>query len=169
MPITFSSLRAQPEVVHFLISNESPYFSGCKSKISALNSLQFWRYDKKLNVKLIGIPESMHFHISLIPRGAYFLLPLEGKQEATSGWNFTKCISEVKVNQLKVKIHMLKRAYPPLMPFLSFLQQLFFQKSVVNSLDMWMHKTCSISQFWFAVPQKSFHSNGTMYACTWTH
>ena len=24
-------------------------------------------------------------------------------QEATSGWNFTKCISEVKVNQLKVK------------------------------------------------------------------
>ena len=31
--------RAQPEVVHFLISNESPYFSGCKSKILALNSL----------------------------------------------------------------------------------------------------------------------------------
>ena len=39
MPITFSSSRAQPEVVHFLISNESPYFSGCKSKILALNSL----------------------------------------------------------------------------------------------------------------------------------
>ena len=39
MPITFSSPRAQPEVVHFLISNESPYFSGCKSKILALNSL----------------------------------------------------------------------------------------------------------------------------------
>ena len=30
--------RAQQEVVHFLISNESPYFSGCKSKILALNS-----------------------------------------------------------------------------------------------------------------------------------
>ena len=45
----------------------------------------------------------MYFHNSLIPRGAYFLLPLESKQEATSGWNFTKCISEVKVNQLKVK------------------------------------------------------------------
>ena len=45
----------------------------------------------------------MYFHHSLIPRGAYFLLPLESKQEATSGWNFTKCISEVKVNQLKVK------------------------------------------------------------------
>ena len=49
----------------------------------------------------------MYFHISLIPRGAYFLLPLESKQEATSGWNFTKCISEVKVNQLLVKnIHV---------------------------------------------------------------
>ena len=27
----------------------------------------------------------MYFHNSLIPRGAYFLLPLESKQEATSG------------------------------------------------------------------------------------
>ena len=45
----------------------------------------------------------MYFHNSLIPRGAYFLLPLESKQEATTGWNFTKCILEVKVNQLKVK------------------------------------------------------------------
>ena len=45
----------------------------------------------------------MYFHNSLIPRGAYFLLPLESKQEATKGWNFTKYISEVKVNQLKVK------------------------------------------------------------------
>ena len=33
---------------------------------------------------------------------AFFLLPLESKQ-ATSGWNFTKRISEFKVNQLKVK------------------------------------------------------------------
>ena len=40
----------------------------------------------------------MYFHNSLIPRGAYFLLPLESKQEAT-----TKCISEVTVNQLKVE------------------------------------------------------------------
>ena len=45
----------------------------------------------------------MYFHDSLILRGAYFLLPLESKQEATSRWNFIKCISEVKVNQLKVK------------------------------------------------------------------
>ena len=54
------------------------------------------------SVKLNGIPEN-NFHNSLIPRGAYFLLPLDSKQEASSGWNFTKCISEVKVNQLKVK------------------------------------------------------------------
>ena len=56
----------------------------------------------------------MYFHNSLIPRGAYFLLPLESKQDTTSGWNFTKCISEVKVNQLKWKICMLKWAHPPL-------------------------------------------------------
>ena len=28
---------------------------------------------------------------------------MESKQEVTSGWNFTKCIPEVKVNQLQVK------------------------------------------------------------------
>ena len=50
------------------------------------------------NGKLNGIPEKTYvFHNRLIPRGAYFILPLESKQ-ATSGWNFTKCISEVKVN-----------------------------------------------------------------------
>ena len=39
MPITFSSPRAQPEVIYFLMSNESPYFSKCKSKISSSNSV----------------------------------------------------------------------------------------------------------------------------------
>ena len=39
MPITFSSPRAQPEVVYFLVSNKSPYFSHCKSEISPSNSL----------------------------------------------------------------------------------------------------------------------------------
>ena len=49
----------------------------------------------------------MYFQNSLIPWGAYFLLPLESKEEATSRWNFTKCISEIKVNQLKVEnIHV---------------------------------------------------------------
>ena len=54
--------------------------------------------DTTKNVKLNGIPENNFLCIfiiySLIPRGAYFLLSLENKQEATS---------EVKVNQLKVK------------------------------------------------------------------
>ena len=45
----------------------------------------------------------MYLHHNLIPRVAYFVLPLESKQEVTSGWNLTKYISEVKVNQLKVK------------------------------------------------------------------
>ena len=31
--------RAQPEVVYFLVSNGSPYFSNCKSEISPSNSL----------------------------------------------------------------------------------------------------------------------------------
>ena len=44
----------------------------------------------------------LYLHNSLIPRVAYFLLPLKRKQEASWGWNFTICISEVKVNQLKV-------------------------------------------------------------------
>ena len=39
MPITFSSPRAKPEVVYFLVSNESSYFSNCKSKFSASDSL----------------------------------------------------------------------------------------------------------------------------------
>ena len=109
MPITFSSPRAQPEVVYFLISNESSYFSNCKSKISASNSFWFWRYNKKSEVKWNTRKWFvMYFHNSLIPRGAYFLLPLESKQEDTSGWNFTKCISEVNVNHLKVKNILVK-------------------------------------------------------------
>ena len=53
MPITFSSPRVQPEVVHFLISNKSPYFSGCKPKILACGF-----GDMTKIVKLIGIPEN---------------------------------------------------------------------------------------------------------------
>ena len=61
--------------------------------------------DTTQNAKLNGIYQKiiMYFHNSLILRGAYFLLPLESKQEATCKGNFTKCILKVKVNQLKVK------------------------------------------------------------------
>ena len=48
--------RAQPEVVHFLISNESPYFSSCKSKIHL--QILCSSGDMTKNVKLIGIPEN---------------------------------------------------------------------------------------------------------------
>ena len=43
--------------------------------------------DMTKNVKFIGIPENnfLCIFIILIPRGAYFILPLESKQEATSG------------------------------------------------------------------------------------
>ena len=99
----------------FLISNENPYFSSCKSKTSSSNSLQFWRYDQKCEVNWYTRKLFMYFHNSLIPRDVYFLLPLESKQEASSGWNFTKCISEVKVNQLKLKNIYFKWAYLPLM------------------------------------------------------
>ena len=62
------------------------------------------------NVKLIGIPENNFLCIFILassPGVHTFFLPLKSKQEATSGWNFTIYISEVKVNQLKVKnIHV---------------------------------------------------------------
>ena len=62
--------------------------------------------DTTQSVKLNGIPENNFlciFIIASFPGVLHFLLPLESKHEATSKWNFTKCISEVKVNQLKVK------------------------------------------------------------------
>ena len=55
----------------------------------------------------------MYLHNSLIPRVTFLLLALGGKQEATSGQNLTKCISELKVNQLKLKYtHVKIDSYP---------------------------------------------------------
>ena len=71
--------------------------------------------DMTKNVKLIGYQKIISYVFLILassPGVHTFFLLLESKQEATSGWNFTKCISEVKVNQLKVKT-MLKWAYPP--------------------------------------------------------
>ena len=64
MPITFSSPRAQPEVVYVLISNENPYFSNSKSESSASNSLSFGVITK--SVKLNGIPENNFLCIFII-------------------------------------------------------------------------------------------------------
>ena len=45
----------------------------------------------------------MYFHNSLIPRDAYFLLPLESKQESYLRVKLHKMHSEIKADQLKVK------------------------------------------------------------------
>ena len=56
MPITFSSPRAQLEVVYFLISNESPYFLITNPKFQLQILCSFG--DKTKSAKLNGIPEN---------------------------------------------------------------------------------------------------------------
>ena len=85
MPIKFSSPRAQPEVVHFFLYQIKAHIflvANPKFQLQILCSFG----DMTKNVKFIGIPENnfLCFHNSLITRGAYFLLSLESKQEATS-------------------------------------------------------------------------------------
>ena len=79
-------------------SNESPYLL-----IQNFSFQFFVVFGDKIKKCYTRKKLLMYFHNSFIPRGAYFLLPLESKQEATWGWNFTKYLSEVKVNQLKAK------------------------------------------------------------------
>ena len=86
MPITFSSPRAQLEVVHFLILNESPYFSSCKSKISASNSLWFGRYF------IIASSSGVH---------TFFCLWRVNKKPP-QGETSQNAFQVIKVNQLKV-------------------------------------------------------------------
>ena len=64
MPITFSSPRAQPEVVYFLIPNENQYFSNCKSKFRLQILCSFGDITK--SVKLNGIPENNFLCIFII-------------------------------------------------------------------------------------------------------
>ena len=81
----------------------------------------------------------MYFHNILIPRDAYFLLPLESKQEATSEWNFTKCISEVKVNQLKVKymhVRMGISTFKEIVGRLCFTPQQYQSKSALQVITL---------------------------------
>ena len=70
-------------------------------KFSSKTSRSFW--DMTENEKLSGIPIClMYFHHSFIPRGVCFL-PLESKQEATSGQTSQNICQKIKVKQLKVK------------------------------------------------------------------
>ena len=64
MPITFSSPRAQPEVVYFLISNESPYFLIANPKFQLQILCSFGDITK--SVKLIGIPENNFLCIFIV-------------------------------------------------------------------------------------------------------
>ena len=100
--------RAQPEVVHFLVSNESPYFSSCKSKISASNSLQFWRYDKKCEVSWYTRYNFLWvFIIASSPWVHTFFCLWRVNKKLPQDETSQNAFSEVKVNQLKVKnIHV---------------------------------------------------------------
>ena len=87
MLITFSSPKAQPEVVKFLHQMKAHIFLVANPKFQLQILCSFGDVTK--NVKLIGIPGNNFLCIfkifSLIPRGAYSLLLLKSKQEATSG------------------------------------------------------------------------------------
>ena len=64
MLITFSSPRAQPKVVYFLISNESPYFLIANPKFQLQILFSFGDITK--SVKLNGIPENNFLCIFII-------------------------------------------------------------------------------------------------------
>ena len=70
------------------------------------------------SVKLNGIPENNFLCIFIIassPGVHTFFCLLESKQEATSGWNFTKCIFRGQGQSIKSETYvMLEWAYPPL-------------------------------------------------------
>ena len=62
--------------------------------------------DMTKNVKLIGIPENNFLCIFIIassPGVHTFFCLWRVNKKLPEGWNFTKCISEIKINQLKVK------------------------------------------------------------------
>ena len=99
--------QGSTEVVHFLISNESPYFSICKSKISASILCSFG--DMTKNVKLIGIPENNFLCIFIIASspGVHIFFCLWRVTRSYLRVKLHKMHFRVKVNQLKVKnIHV---------------------------------------------------------------
>ena len=114
MPITFSSPRAQPEVVYFLVSNESPYFSNCKSEISPSNSFSFG--DMAEIVKLIGIPINNFLCIYIIASspGLHTLFCLWRVKKLPQGETSQNTFQRSRSISWKCKIHMVKWAHPPL-------------------------------------------------------
>ena len=98
MPITFSSTRAQPEVVHILISNESPYIFLIANPNFQLQILCSFG-DMTKNVNFIGIPENnflciLIFIIASSPVvHACTFFCLWRVKKLPQGEKFTKCIS----------------------------------------------------------------------------
>ena len=104
MPITFSSPRAQPEVVYFfLYQMKAPIFLIANPKVQLQILCSFGDITK--SVKLNGIPENnLCIFITASSPGVHtFFCLWRVNKKLSQGKNFTKCISEVKVNQLKVK------------------------------------------------------------------
>ena len=107
----------------FLISNESPYFSSCKSKISASILCRFG--DMTKNVKLIGIPENNFlciFRIASSP-GMHTLFCLwRVNKKLPQGETSQNAFQRSRSINKKWKIYMLKWAYPPLRSISFFCQ-----------------------------------------------
>ena len=76
MPITFSSPRAQPEVIHFWCQMKAHVFLIVNPKFQLQILCSFG--DTTQNANLNGISENnfLCVFITASPRGAYFLLPL---------------------------------------------------------------------------------------------
>ena len=103
MPITFSPPGSTRSSVFFGFKWKPIIILTANLKFHLQTPCRFG--DMAENVKLIGIPINNFLCIYIIASslGLHTLfLPLESKQEVTSGWNLTKYISEVKVNQLEV-------------------------------------------------------------------
>ena len=103
--------RVQAEVVLFLVSNESPYFTHYNPQISASNSLYFGNYSRKCtDIRYTNFYILMYFHNSLIP--ILVFAPWEKKKV-----NFrkicAKCVLGVKVKQFRVEIAHVKMGTTP--------------------------------------------------------
>ena len=103
MLITFSSPRAPLEVVHFWYQMKAHIFLFANPKFQLQILCSFGDITK--NVKLNGIPENnvlCTFIIASYP-GVHTFFCLWGVNKKLLRGETSKCISEVKVNQLEVK------------------------------------------------------------------
>ena len=107
MPITFSSPKASTRSSTFFIyiyQMKAHIFLFANPKFQLQILCSFGDNNKNCEVNWYTRKYFLCIFIIVSSPGVHtFFLPLESKQEATLGWNFKKCISEVKINQYKVK------------------------------------------------------------------